>query len=53
MIAVAELRGATVVTGEGDNGNATRPKIPFICAARQVPCLNLVGLIKEERWQFN
>jgi hypothetical protein len=31
VIAVAQVRGATVVTGEGADGNDNRPKIPYIC----------------------
>jgi hypothetical protein len=52
VVATAKLRNATVVTGEGDNGNMTRPKIPFVCAEMGIPCIRFTDLISSENWTF-
>ena len=51
VIAVAVMRGATVVTGEV-GGSATRPKIPFVCGQMKVPCVGLPDVISAEGWVF-
>ena len=52
VIAVAKLRGATTVTGEGDDGSEKHPKIPFVCAKRKVPRTRFTStsLIRDEGW---
>ena len=52
VIAVAQLRGAVVVTGEGPDGTASRPKIPYICDRLGVRCIRLLEVIREEGWVF-
>ena len=52
VIAVACLKTATVVTGEGSDGTENRPKIPYICGKLNVPCLRLGDLIRQEGWVF-
>jgi hypothetical protein len=52
VIAVAGLRGATVVTGEGSDGTADRPKIPFVCSQLRIPCIRLLDVIRAEGWSF-
>ena len=52
VIALARIRGATVVTEEGVTGSAKRPKIPFVCGHYGVACINLVGLMRAEDWVF-
>lgn len=52
VIALARLRKATVVTGEGADGTENRPKIPFICHELNIPCLRFTEIIKAEGWQF-
>lgn len=52
VIALARARGLTVVTMERANGNLTRPKIPDVCAALQVPCIDVLGLAVAEGWKF-
>lgn len=52
VIAVAQLKGATVVTGEATGGTKSRPKIPFICAELGIPCIAFTDLIKAEDWSF-
>jgi hypothetical protein len=52
VIAVAKLRGCTVVTGEGSNGTADRPKIPYVCGLMGIECVRFLDVIRIERWQF-
>jgi hypothetical protein len=52
VVAVASLSGATVVTGEGSDGTADRPKIPYVCAQLGVPSIRLTDLIRLEGWIF-
>lgn len=52
VIAVAKLESAIVVTGEGSDGTATRPKIPFICEQMGVPCIRFTEIVAREGWQF-
>ena len=49
VIALALDRGLTVVTEEGPGG-ARKPQIPYVCEAKGVRCLNLLGLLDEEDW---
>ena len=52
VIAVARLRGATVVTGE-KGGTARSPKIPSVCDALGILHTGLIGLIQAEGWIFD
>jgi Domain of unknown function (DUF4411) len=52
VVAVARLRGATVVTGEGSDGTEGRPKIPYVCSKLAVPCKRFTELIRGEGWRF-
>lgn len=53
VIALASVRGATVVTGEKPVGpNAKKPKIPNICAELGVRHTDLLGLFRALGWQF-
>lgn len=52
VMAVASLRAATVVTGEGSDGTANKPKIPYICAQENIPSLRFLQVIENEGWAF-
>lgn len=52
VIALAMVRSGTVVTQETATGNLDRPRIPDVCAAIGVPCLNLMEYIEAQRWTF-
>ena len=52
VVAVARLRGATVVTGEGHDGSGNRPKIPFVCQQLKIPCVTFTDFIAAEQWKF-
>ena len=52
VIAVAIERGLHLVTLERLTGKANRPNIPDVCAdaAFKAPCINLLDLIRREKW---
>jgi hypothetical protein len=52
VIALAKVRGATAVTGEGDDGTEKHPKIPYVCAKRGVICTRFTALIRDEGWRL-
>jgi len=52
VVAVAKLREATVVTGEGNDGSTNRPKIPFVCQRLRIPCVTFTEFISAEQWKF-
>lgn len=52
VIGLARARGCTVVTEETPSGRLDRPRIPDVCGALSVRCVNLVGFIKDQGWTF-
>ena len=52
VIALAQIHGCAVVSGEQRSGNLNRPKIPDVCDALGVRCISLLQLIREEKWLF-
>lgn len=52
VIAVAKVRGAVVVTGEGSDGTALRPKIPYVCDDLGIQCVRFLDIVKLEGWKF-
>ena len=53
VIALAKLRGLTVVTEEGPSRNPIKkPNIPDVCKDLAVKCIRVVDLIKEQGWRF-
>jgi hypothetical protein len=52
VIALARCRGLTVVSEERRSGNPNTPKIPNVCTARGVRCVNLLGLMADLGWTF-
>lgn len=51
VIALAKPHRCVVVTGES-GGTEDRPRIPFVCRAVGVECINMLELIRRERWAF-
>lgn len=51
VIATAQVRGLTVVTEE-QGGTEAKPKIPSVCAALRVPCVNVLSFIRDHGWSF-
>lgn len=52
VIGFASVNGYTVLTEEHATGSATRPNIPDVCSALEVPWTNLVGCIREQGWKI-
>lgn len=52
VIALAVLRNGTVVTGEGSDGTANRPKIPFVCQQTGISCIRFTDVPTLEGWTF-
>lgn len=50
VIAFAKARGLTVVTEE--KSAPKKIKIPDVCRDLSVPCIDLVGLFRKQRWKF-
>ena len=51
VIALARQHKCVVVTGES-GGTEDKPRIPFVCRALGVDCINMLELIRRERWTF-
>lgn len=52
VIATAQVRGLTVVTEER-GGTVAKPKIPSVCAALGVRCIDVLAFIREQGWSFS
>lgn len=52
VIALARIESAKVVTEERPRHNLYRPNIPDVCRGMGTPWINLLQLIREERWVF-
>lgn len=56
VIAFARLNGLTVVTHETPARTKKNPPrthyIPDVCRSLGVPCIDLVQLMRAERWKF-
>jgi hypothetical protein len=51
VIATARVRSLTVVTEE-KGGTDTKPKIPSVCKALGVPCVNVLSFLRDQGWSF-
>lgn len=52
VIALARIHKCAVVSGEVNSNSLIRPHIPDVCDALGVPHMNLLGLIRKEKWRF-
>ena len=56
VIALARLRDGTVITEETPAAQKRNPRrthfIPDVCRDLGIPCINLLGLMRREGWQF-
>lgn len=53
VIALAKVEGCGVVTGEKPTNRPERPKIPDVCRAIVIPCINILQLCREQKWVFD
>lgn len=52
LIATAIHHGCTVITEESPAGGPERVKIPDVCQELNLPHLNLLELMRAEKWRF-
>lgn len=51
VVATARLLGYSVITGEMPTGKLAKPKIPDVCRALGIPCLNILEFFRQQKWQ--
>ncbi len=51
VIATAQVKSLTVVTEE-KGGTDAKPKIPSVCTALRVPCVDVLSFIRDQGWSF-
>ncbi|MDI7267388.1 MAG: DUF4411 family protein [Myxococcota bacterium] len=52
VIALAQTEGGTVVTSEKFAKPGQRPMIPDVCAAMNIPCIDLLEFFRAMGWSF-
>ena len=52
VIALAQIENSIIITGEKYSGNMNNPKIPDVCRHLDISCINLLELIRIEKWIF-
>lgn len=52
VIGLACARSGIVVTQETRTNNMEKPRIPDVCGAMGVRCVDLVGFIRDQGWTF-
>lgn len=52
VIGLARARSSIVVTQETRTNNLEKPRIPDVCGAMGVRCVDLVGFIRDQGWSF-
>jgi Domain of unknown function (DUF4411) len=48
VIALAQARNLTVVTGERGSGKIEKPKIPDVCRSLNVPCIEIIDFFRKQ-----
>ena len=51
VIALAQARGLSVVTGEKASGVLAKPNIPDVCMALNVTWMNVLAMFRKEGWR--
>jgi|SRR5579863_8444609 len=52
VIAVALVRGLSVITGEVPTGRREAPKIPDVCKELNIPCIRILDFFRAQRWNL-
>jgi hypothetical protein len=52
VIALAMVEGLLVVTGERTSNNILKPRIPDVCNSIGIGCINILELMRIEKWSF-
>ena len=53
VIALAQVRGFTVITSEKPTNRPNRPHIPDVCSAMNIPCIDMVQFFREQKFVFS
>ena len=53
VIALAQLKRCTVVTGEHPSNSPDRPHIPDVCSALSISSISLLQMMRAEGWTFS
>jgi hypothetical protein len=51
VIALAQSRGFSVVTGEKASGVLAKPNIPDVCGALKIPWMDVLSMFRTEGWK--
>jgi len=51
VIALAQVRGLAVVTGEKLSGVLAKPNIPDVCVALRIPWMSVLSMFRQEGWR--
>lgn len=51
VIALAQVHGLSVVTGERPSGVPAKPNIPDVCVALGIPWMNVLSMFRREGWR--
>jgi hypothetical protein len=52
VVALAQVRGTTVISEESMTDSQKRPKIPGVCQAVNVKCENLLAFMRAQKWRI-
>jgi hypothetical protein len=52
VIAFAQVKNLIVVTGEKPSNKLLKPKIPDVCKDMGIECINILDLMRLEKWRF-
>jgi hypothetical protein len=52
VIAFAQVKDLAVVTGEKPSNTLLKPKIPDVCKDMGIECINILDLMRIEKWRF-
>jgi hypothetical protein len=50
VIAVAMVKGLTVISGENASGKLDSPKIPDVCKDMGISCIRILDFFREQKW---
>lgn len=53
VIALAQTRGLGVVTAEKASGNIAKPKIPDVCKALRLQCVEVIDFFRIQGWRLS
>ncbi len=52
VIAVAAVKGLTVITGESPTNKLNTPRIPDVCKELHIPCIRILDFFRQQKWNL-